>query len=373
MTVHFIGVLLSTIVFIAPVAASQDDLFDKMLSETVNSNNMVGLAAAVIRGGEVSFMRTYGVRDITSVDQVTPQTTFRIASLSKAFAATVAIQLDQKNKLSLNDRVIKSNNDFQLKSQAQTNSATLNHVLSHRLSLPPYAYDNLLEAGTEPNKILRAMKSVKPICKVGSCYAYQNVGFNMIASAIEVADEKTYVASVNERLFKPLEMVGASFGKDGLMSNDNWARSYTRRRTQAWRAVSVKQAYYDVPAAGGVNANIVDMSKWLVAQLGHRPNVLTPQTLEHLQTIQTATPRESRRVRYMSHVTQTHYGLGWRIYQYGGTKVVNHSGSVEGYGAQIAFLPDRDVGIVLLTNSKTRAFWRILPTFLDMELGLGKS
>jgi len=347
MTVHFIGVLLSTIVFIAPVAASQDDLFDKMLSETVNSNNMVGLAAAVIRGGEVSFMRTYGVRDITSVDQVTPQTTFRIASLSKAFAATVAIQLDQKNKLSLNDRVIKSNNDFQLKSQAQTNSATLNHVLSHRLSLPPYAYDNLLEAGTEPNKILRAMKSVKPICKVGSCYAYQNVGFNMIASAIEVADEKAYAASVNERLFKPLEMVGASFGKDGLMSNDNWARSYTRRRTQAWRAVSVKQAYYDVPAAGGVNANIVDMSK--------------------------ATPRESRRVRYMSHVTQTHYGLGWRIYQYGGTKVVNHSGSVEGYGAQIAFLPDRDVGIVLLTNSKTRAFWRILPTFLDMELGLGKS
>jgi len=348
MTVHFIGVLLSTIVFIAPVAASQDDLFDKMLSETVNSNNMVGLAAAVIRGGEVSFMRTYGVRDITSVDQVTPQTTFRIASLSKAFAATVAIQLDQENKLSLNDRVIKSNNDFQLKSQAQTNSATLNHVLSHRLSLPPYAYDNLLEAGTEPNKILRAMKSVKPICKVGSCYAYQ-------------------------RLFKPLEMVGASFGKDGLMSNDNWARSYTRRRTQAWRAVSVRQPYYDVPAAGGVNANIVDMSKWLVAQLGHRPNVLTPQTLEHLQTIQTATPRESRRVRYMSHVTQTHYGLGWRIYQYGGTKVVNHSGSVEGYGAQIAFLPDRDVGIVLLTNSKTRAFWRILPTFLDMELGLGKS
>jgi len=172
MTVHFIGVLLSAIVFIAPVAASQDDLFDKMLSETVNSNNMVGLAAAVIRGGEVSFMRTYGVRDITSVDQVTPQTTFRIASLSKAFAATVAIQLDQENKLSLNDRVIKSNNDFQLKSQAQTNSATLNHVLSHRLSLPPYAYDNLLEAGTEPNKILRAMKSVKPICKVGSCYAY---------------------------------------------------------------------------------------------------------------------------------------------------------------------------------------------------------
>jgi len=62
-----------------------------------------------------------------------------------------------------------------------------------------------------------------------------------------------------------------------------------------------------------------------------------------------------------------------RIYQYAGHKVVNHSGTVEGYGAQIAFLSERNVGIVMLANSKTKQFWNILPTFLEHEPGLKSS
>jgi len=257
-----------------------------------------------------------------------------------------------------------------LKKTEQAKSATLEHVLSHRLSLPPYAYDNLLEAGATPPEILREMQKVDPICQVGSCYAYQNVGFNMIASAIEQADKQDYSVSVSQRLFEPLGMDGASFGKDNLIGNDNWARSYQRRRGTAWQTVSVKQPYYDVPAAGGVNANIVDMAKWLAAQFGNTPTVLPKELLNRLHRPLIKTPRELRRVRHMSQVTEAHYGLGWRIYQYAGNTVVNHSGSVEGYAAQMALLPDKNVGIVLLTNSKTRDFWYILPEFLDQELGL---
>jgi beta-lactamase class C len=352
------------------VFASPGSGFEKALSEFGNSDEVVGLAAAVVRDGEVSFMQTYGVREIGGVDKITPETTFRIASLSKAFAATVAVQLEHEKKLALSDLAISSNSAFKLKSQAQAKSATLEHVLSHRLSLPPYAYDNLLEAGAAPKKILSEMKKVQPICSVGSCYAYQNVGFNMIAPAIEMADKQSYAASVRKRVFAPLKMDGASFGKAKLVSNGNWAQSYKRRRGAPWKAVSVKQPYYDVPAAGGVNANIVDMSKWLAAQMGHSPQVLSNTVLKRLQAPQTKTARELRRVRSMRHVSEAHYGLGWRIYKYAGATVVNHSGSVEGYGAQIAFLPEKGVGLVLLTNSNTKTFWRILPKFLDQELGL---
>lgn len=370
MFVRSFVLLCFTLLNIAPVFASQTKPFEKVLSEIGNSENMVGLAVAIVRDGEVSFMQTYGVREVGGVDKVTHETTFRIASLSKAFAATVAVQLEHENKLALNDPAIASNSEFQLKSQAQAELVTLEHVLSHRLSLPPYAYDNLLEAGVDPKRILSEMKKVEPICKVGSCYAYQNVGFNMIASAIEVADKQRYAASVHARLFEPLDMAGASFGKESLMSNDNWARSHQRRKAGPWKTVNVKQPYYDVPAAGGVNANIIDMAKWLAAQLGSAPEVLTLETLNRLQSRQTKTPNESRRVKHMRRVTETYYSLGWRVYRYAGATVVNHSGSVEGYGAQIAFLPQKNVGIVLLTNSKTKEFWRILPKFLDQELGL---
>jgi len=354
------------------VLALQGESYEEALFEFGNSEGIVGLAAAVVRDGKVSFMRTYGVRELGSNDRITPETTFRIASLSKAFAATVAVQLEQENKLALSDSVLSSNSSFQLRSQAQADSATLEHVLSHRLSLPPYAYDNLLEEGAKPKTLLSEMKNVEPVCDVGSCYAYQNIGFNMIAAAIEQADKQAYSVSVRKRLFEPLNMDGASFGKENLMSNNNWARSYRPKPGGSWNAVSVKQAYYDVPAAGGVNASLIDMSKWLVAQMSYSPHVLSSEVLNRLQAPQTETASESRRIRYMHHISETHYGLGWRIYQYAGNKVVNHSGSVEGYGAQIAFLPEKNVGIILLTNSKTSDFWRILPKFLDQELGLIK-
>ena len=368
--IHQLVILIFATLIVEPIAASDDEHFRKILSKVVNDANIVGLAAAVVRNGEVSFIKTYGSRDTASSGKVDQQTTFRIASLSKAFAATVAVQLELEDKLSLEASAVSFNRSFRLKDQAQAESVTLTDVLSHRLSLPPYAYDNLLEAGKVPSNILSEMRKVTPICKVGRCYAYQNVGFNMIAPAIETVEERSYATSVEKRLFEPLGMTGASFGKDALLSTDNWASSYTRTRNGKWRLVSVKQPYYDVPAAGGVNANIVDMSHWLLAQLGNAPNVLSKQALRRLQAPQVSTPRESRRVGYMSHITETHYGLGWRIYQYKGAKVVTHSGSVEGYGAQIAFIPEMDAGIVLLTNSKTREFWRILPKFLDLELGL---
>lgn len=362
--------LCSALLSTGSVLASQKSTFEEALAEFGNSGNVVGLAAAVVRDGKVSLMQTYGTRKINGTAKITPQTTFRIASLSKAFAATVAVQLEYENKLSLDDLAVSSNPTFQLNNPSQTKQVTLEHTLSHRLSLPPYAYDNLLEAGTAPTKILGEMTKVQPICKVGLCYAYQNVGFNMITSAIEKADNRAYAKSVQTRLFKPLKMNGASFGKAKLVNNGNWAQSYKKKRGAPWVAVRVKQPYYAVPAAGGVNANIVDMSKWLAAQMGHSPTVLSPKILGRLHAPLTKTAWESRRVRHMPHVNGTHYSLGWRVYQYAGAKVVNHSGSVEGYGAQIAFLPEKNVGLVLLTNSKTKGFWRLLPTFLDQELGL---
>jgi len=219
------------------------------------------------------------------------------------------------------------------------------------------------------------MKTVKPICKVGTCYAYQNVGFNMITSAIKSATRQNYTEVVSDRLFRPLGMNGASFGKDNLIRTPNWARSHKRDRTsvkgiRSWTVREVKQPYYDLPAAGGVNASISDMAKWLAAQMGYAPAVIPLSRLKALHTPLVATPAELRRNRRMQRLSHAHYGLGWRIYKYAGQTVINHSGSVEGYTAQIAFLPKQDVGIVLLANSRSREFWKILSLFLDSELGI---
>jgi len=72
----------------------------------------------------------------------------------------------------------------------------------------------------------------------------------------------------------------------------------------------------------------------------------------------------------MKALEEAYYGLGWRIYRYSEQLLISHFGGVDnGYLAQMAFLPELDVGIVTLTNSPSKSFFRILPAFLDEELG----
>ena len=365
------------LLFVAPVAGLAEPAlapvstlatFESHVEAVAATDDIVGLAVAIVRDGDIVFQKSYGEKSVGGGDAIDHDTVFRIASLSKAFAATAAAQLATEGKLSLDDPATKYAPALRLKRQSQ--APTLEHVLSHRLGLPPYAYDNLLEAGIAPETILRRLGEVDPICRVGQCYGYQNVAFNTIADAISTAEGRPYEAVLDERVFAPLSLPHASVGMDGLTATENWAQSHRRRRGQSWRIEPVKQPYYDVPAAGGVNASITDMALWLQALTDDASTVVSPEVRTLLFSPRVATPGEIRRNRQMKRINSAHYGLGWRIYDYAGETVINHSGGVEGYSAQIAFLPERDVGIVLLTNSNSKPFWGILPTFLDLELGL---
>ncbi len=173
-------------------------------------------------------------------------------------------------------------------------------------------------------------------------------------------------------------MTSASADQPGLSATGDWARPHVRDRVKGaensfgpWRETSIKPAYWRVPAAGGVNASIRDMAQWLKAQMGHAPETLPRETLDLIFTPRTVSPGENVRMRSVSpRFKAAEYAFGWRRYAYEGVPLIAHSGTVEGYGAQIAFLPEQDVGIVILANARSKRLWRILPAFLDRELGL---
>ena len=168
-------------------------------------------------------------------------------------------------------------------------------------------------------------------------------------------------------------MKTASTGLKELSATGNWARPH-KRVESGWMSVPVTDFYYKVPAAGGVNASITDLSKWLVAQMGRRPDVLPKAVLDEAHRKRISTPPETSRQRSLkTPVTDTSYGLGWRSYTYAGKQLLTHSGSVEGYIAQIAWLPAEDAGIVILSNTRGSRAAKILPTWLDYQLGLEKT
>lgn len=358
-----------------PLTVQAEDIYDSFsekLDRAADKDDFVGFAVAVVDGGDIALIRTYGQRQVSSAAPVTPDTVFRIASLSKGFAATLAGLAVRDGKLHWDDPVAEAVPQFHLMHPKETRSVTVEHILSHRVGLPPYAYDNLLEADVAPQTILSRYRNVDLICPVGSCYSYQNNAFNMIQIVLERAEGAPYDRLVKSRIFEPLDMRTASIGRDGLVHSDDWARPHVRYRKNPWRVIDVDDAYYHVPAAGGVNASITDMALWLRAQMGDAPEEVLPHEvieLVHRPVIETRA--ETRRQRTLrARLKKTYYGLGWRIYDYAGHQVINHSGGVDGYLAQIAFLPEKDVGIVILTNTQARRTGRILPTFLDLQLGI---
>ncbi|MEL7044602.1 MAG: serine hydrolase domain-containing protein [Pseudomonadota bacterium] len=344
--------------------------FELALDEIGRSSDIVGLAVAVVRAGEIESIRTFGARSVEDGDLVDPDTVFRLASLSKGIAASAVGQMVKDRRVSLSTRVSTFSPTLRLKNKNSLEQLTLEHVLSHRTGLPPYAYDNLLEAGVPPATIRGRFVEVDPICAVGSCYAYQNVVFDTVTKLVESVDGETYSAAMRKRLFNPLGMSRASVSVEGLRADDNWARPYRRRRNGPWQLVEVKDAYYGIPAAGGVNASITDMAAWLQAQMGYRADVLSDEVLAMIHAPRVKTLAEFHRIRdHFPDLQDAHYGLGWRIYSFGEHRVVSHFGSVDyGYGAQITFIPARDVGIVTLTNSRSKEFGKILPAFLAQEL-----
>ncbi len=310
---------------------------------------MVGLAVGIVENGRITFLHGYGETEQGSGDQVTPSTVFRWASVSKGVAGTMAGKLVEQGKLDFGAPIARYSRTLKLPG-GNEQVATLGDVLSHRLGLYRNAYDDKLEAGDSPAMIRQTYATLASLCAPGTCWSYQNIAFDSASEAVTMATGKLYRDAVVEQLFRPLGMTSASVTREGLESARSWARPHSVGR----RPLDLAEAYYRVPAAGGVNSNIKDMSLWMIAQMGGMPDVLSPAVLQQIHAPLVATPNERRRLRkFLERLDNPYYGYGWRSYTYAGHRIVGHRGGVNGYRSLILFDPKLKSGVVALWNSNS--------------------
>jgi beta-lactamase class C len=317
---------------------------------------MAGLAIAVIEDGQLSFIKAYGVVDATTGEKATAQTVWRWASVSKGVAATMEALLARQGKLHLDDPISKWSSTLKLPKDNQ-NVATLADALSHRLGIVKNAYDDRLEDNVDPAIIRGEYGPLFPMCPPGTCWAYQNVAFDVAHEAIEKATGLTYDEAARRNIFGPLGMTSASTTKEGLVGSASWARPHNARRP-----IPVQDAYYRIPAAGGVNSSIVDLGIWMRAQMGGAPGVLPPDLLFELHVPRVFTPR-GRLAPYDQALKNSSYGLAFRESDYEGHHLIWHRGAVRGSRSEIIFDPVERFGVAMLWNSTS-----VKPTPLPLEI-----
>lgn len=348
----------------APVAVALDRLAGR-LEVLAREPDIAGLAVVAASPEEILFQATWGLREVGTGTPVDGDTRFRIASLSKGFASTVAGLLVSEGTLAWDDPVVGDVDYFTLPLPSEARRTTVEHLLSHRTGLPHNAFDLLLEANWQPERIVRRYAEVEPMCAVGTCYGYQNITYNLLAPIVEARTRHAFEGEVASRLFAPLAMRSAGFGRPHLTADDNHARPHVRTAGRQLVPRPIRPHYYRVPASAGINLSVTDLGTWLRAQLGAFPAVVPPTLLDELRRPRVFTQRELRYGWRRDRLAGAWYGLGWRIYDYAGHTVVYHAGAVEGYRAQIAVFPAERVALAALWNSSANGPWGIVPEFAD--------
>lgn len=336
----------------------------------LHQKKIPGLAMALVQDGHVLSARGYGVTDIRTGQPVKSDTVFRLASLSKAFAATLTGILVEEQALNWDTPIAKQLPAFKLRDYTASQKLTVSDILSHQVGLAKNTYDRDLESSV-PYPLLADRLSNAPLaCTPGECYGYQNIAYSLIGDMVFAVTGDFYSHQVEEKIFIPLGMKNATYGRDSLMANGNWARPHTYGG-KGWISGIPNENYYHVPPAAGVNASINDMAIWLNAQLGHYPDVLSPPLLQKIHTPLVNTPSEIRSSGWRhERIERAAYALGWRVFSYRGQTLVFHAGHVRGYQGVVAFLPEQDVGIAVLWNSESSAPSALLPTWIDRALGI---
>jgi len=325
--------------------------------------NLVGGAFAVVSRDGILRTGSFGHTDTSREQKVDQDTVFRLASVSKTFAAGLTAQLVADGQLGWSDPVNRYVPGFHIKGDASR--IRIEDLLGQSSGLISHAYDNLIEDGVPTDQIYLRLADLPYTCPPGSCYSYQNSVFSLIQPVVESITSSTYESLIERRIFKPLGMQTASVGYEPFLANSNRAQPHVKNGSQ-WRTVKVLPNYYRVAPAAGVNASITDMAKWLRALLGAEPTVLPPVAQQALVLPRVKTPRDMQRRDWNKLLTDAHYGLGWRVYQLGDRQIAYHSGWVSGYRADIAYSLSDGIGISVLLNAESSSINRLTTQFWQM-------
>ncbi len=342
---------------------------DQNFRDTLSEHGVPGGAYAVVRNGQIEKVGTFGVRRVGSRAPVTPNTVFRTASVSKTFAAQLTAMVVADGQLRWDDPVLRFVPELRMQDPAHARQLQLHHLLSQTTGVVPNAFDNLLNANTPLERIVPHFAGVQPLCAPGACYTYQNVLFALVEPAIEQSTGRSFEELMRERLLEPLGMHQASVGREAFLAELDRATPHVRRaQGRVWTPVEVTESYYLVPAAAGVNASVLDLAQWLIAQKGYRPDVIDPGVIQPLKEKRVRTVRELRRGAWGAILDDAHYGLGWRIFTVADEPIFMHNGWVRGFVAHISYSRDRRVGLVVMLNGESRALGEVSADFWREQL-----
>lgn len=317
-----------------------------------------GLAIVVVANDEIIYAEGFGHAEVATQTPVTPETIFAVGSTTKAFTSAVIAMLVDEGKMAWDDPVTKYLPGFTPVILAPESDAdadgegggepaappdtvlTVRDLLSHRSGFTRSDMTWVSGLATRA-EILAAAATAEAWAPFRKQFLYNNVMYMAAGMSAGVAAGSDWETLMRTRLFAPLGMEDASLTHAEAQADERLATGY-RRKDDAFEALPMRNLDMIGPA-GSINANALDMAEWVRLQLG-RGAYSGEQLISEAALTETWTPQ-------VTIAGDISYGLGWMLHDWDGRHLVEHGGNIDGFAAQVAFLPDDNIGFVLLMNT----------------------
>ncbi len=292
------------------------------------TGSVPGASVVVVRDGRVVARGAYGMADLEAGTAATPDTHYRLASMTKQFTAAAILTLAEEKKLSIDDPIRR----WLPSLPAYADPITIRHLLTHTSGL--IDYEDLIPAGTTAQisdagvlRLLEAQSST--YFPPGAEYRYSNSGYVLLGLIVEAASGRRFADYLHEAIFAPLGMNTTVVHQEGISTVPNRAYGYSREGS-SWRRTdqSVTSATL---GDGGIYTSADELVNWIRA-------------LQQGRFAEASIPRVA------TDVKGERYGFGWRISEHDGRRVVSHTGESIGFRNAIVRFPDERLAIVVLTN-----------------------
>ncbi|MBE7553471.1 MAG: serine hydrolase [Anaerolineales bacterium] len=307
-----------------------------------------GAAVVVVQDSEIVLAKGFGVRELGKPDPVTPETVFAVGSTTKPMTSLLVATLVDEGILAWDQPVIELWPDFKLSDPAVTQQIRVRNLFNMSSGAPRV---DLVWSGADltAEQIMASLADLPLVTPPGEVYHYNNqiVATGGYIAALAAGGEygnlqQAYADLLQARVFNPIGMSSASTSIEAIQAEPDHATPHDF--TLSGEVVPTHfHADPNISPAGAANANALDMARFLMTQLGRgvAPDGNRVVSAENLaETWQPAV-----------RVTKTlSYGMGWFIEDYQGVQVIWHDGDVLGSKAMIAFIPEANVGLVVLSN-----------------------
>lgn len=328
--------------------AADIDAFVRRAMTTVQT--VPGLSLAVVDGEEVVIASGYGMADVETRRPVDADTAFYVASATKSFTALAIAAMDQRGEVSL-DLPLSSWTAATALPAEHAASVTLNDLLSHRSGLANDAMGyRAAFSGDQTPVIMQGLLAgtiLNAEAPRGS-FQYTNVGYNLATTLLEASFGRDWRALVREEVLTPAGMTHTTAWISQARAAGVVASGHLAYAADGPVLSPLQKIDQTMQSAGGLVSTATDMARWLELQIND--GLLDGQQVFPAGLVASTHRSLVAQDRAFGAYRRDGYGLGWQVGRYGEDTLIHHFGNFGGSRAHVSFMPDRRLGVVVMTN-----------------------